>query len=326
MLLLPQHAFATPEWKRVFAATAAAEQHALFFCIAEAFSATHIASNAPIPLDVVTTPSTTSENILRAPLNLTPLFGNFGTGENFNAALWVSTKQYGILQTWAPVYTMFSRGNIKEKARILHLASVHAAVEEGKADGRGCAAVDLYAGIGYFAFSYAKAGVSKVYCWELNPWSVEGLRRGAEGNKWPVSVVKFGHANSFLMQEKATRISVFEMDNVHAAGIVKKTRDRIPPIRHVNCGLLPTSRGSWRTAVEIIDPELGGWLHLHENFRVDQITEMGQEVVLEIQGILDHGSFSSGTTALLEHIEKLKTYAPGVMHCVLDISITPMRS
>ena len=42
---------------------------------------------------------------------------------------------------------------------------------------------DLYAGIGYFAFSYAKAGVGKVLCWEINPWSVDGLRRGAGGKQ-----------------------------------------------------------------------------------------------------------------------------------------------
>jgi tRNA wybutosine-synthesizing protein 2 len=326
MLLLPQHAFSTPEWKLVFAATTPAEQHALFFCIADAFSVTHIASNAPIPLKAETPTSTASENILRAPLNLTPLFGDFGTGENFNAALWVATKQYGILQTWAPVHTMFSRGNVKEKARILDLASVHAAVEEGKTDGRGCAAVDLYAGIGYFAFSYVKAGVNKVYCWELNPWSVEGLRRAAEGNKWSVGVVKDGEADSFLNREQVKRITVFEMDNERAAETVKKSRHRIPPIRHVNCGLLPTSKGSWRTAVEVVDPGLGGWIHVHENFRVDQITEKGQETVLEIQGIIDRGIGRNGRTAVLEHIEKIKTYAPGVMHCVLDIYITPMQS
>src|SRR5690606_6675835 len=49
-------------------------------------------------------------------------------------------------------------------------------------------AVDLYAGIGYFAFSYARLGL-RVLCWEVNPWSVEGLRRGAEANGFGVRVM-----------------------------------------------------------------------------------------------------------------------------------------
>jgi tRNA G37 N-methylase Trm5 len=51
-------------------------------------------------------------------------------------------------------------GNIKEKARILGLPKHH--LEKFPTP---VTVVDMYAGIGYFSFSYAKAGVDVVLCW-----------------------------------------------------------------------------------------------------------------------------------------------------------------
>jgi len=190
MLLLPAHVFNAPEWQKFFSQTSNEKQKSLYQAIASAMNVTHIAINASIPLLSKDKENPHSENILRSPANLTPLYGDFGpicttptpTAENFSSAFWVSAKQNGITQFWAPRYTMFSRGNVTEKARLLRLPSVTESVEQ---EG-GCAAVDLYSGIGYFSFSYSKAGVSKVLCFELNPWSVEGFRRGAEVNGWGI--------------------------------------------------------------------------------------------------------------------------------------------
>ncbi|KAJ4352772.1 S-adenosylmethionine-dependent methyltransferase, partial [Neurospora sp. IMI 360204] len=155
------------------------------------------------------------ENLLRSPSGLKLLHGDFGpaisptalpTPQDFDEAFWVSTKQNGITQIWAPRYTMFSRGNVKEKARLLDFhhrssptsgAPTNAAAPLPQQNLTHCVrppatlkdkyALDLYAGIGYFVFSYAKLGM-RVLCWEINPWSVEGLRRGAVANKWSVKV------------------------------------------------------------------------------------------------------------------------------------------
>ncbi len=84
---------------------------------------THLAINSGIPLHQ--TPNQDVENILRTPSGLNMLYGDFGpplspdqrpSAQDFKEAFWVSTKQNGITQIWAPRYTMFSRGNIKEKA------------------------------------------------------------------------------------------------------------------------------------------------------------------------------------------------------------------
>lgn len=301
-----------------------AQLHKLYELIAKHLKATHVAVTRPIPSHSL---DETADNVIRAPSNFTPLYGDFGpttchdppSQADFDAAFWVTAKQNGIYQTWAPRWTMFSRGNLAEKARLLTLPAVSSAVEDGRNDGRGSAAVDLYAGIGYFAFSYVKAGVSKVLCWDLNAWSVEGLLRGAKANKWKAELVSSDDALAKAVVEEDIRLLYFNESNEHAARRIEKAREQLPPIRHVNCGLLPTSKGSWPTAVRALDPELGGWVHVHENLAVSEIEQKAEEVRKAFEQLL--GSSNKKRSPQLEHIHRLKSYAPGVMHCVLDIHI-----
>ncbi|KAF1992693.1 hypothetical protein P154DRAFT_452289, partial [Amniculicola lignicola CBS 123094] len=285
-------------------------------------------------------------NTLRLPSNIHPLHGSFGppptphrlsspTPSDFNTAFWVTALQNGIHQTWAPLYTMFSRGNIREKTRLLTLPSVRAA-------GAGCTAVDLYAGIGYFAFVYRKAGCGGVVCWELNPWSVEGLRRGAGLNGWSVKVVtseQLGERSGDVVrrvEDARVDFLVFQEDNERALDVVGRLSSRGsksagPPVRHVNCGFLPSSWKSWGVAVKALDRELGGWIHAHENVGVGDIDKRAEEVVVEMQGLLDEcaedeveqprDGWKGRRTAICEHVERVKTYAPGVVHVVFDIRI-----
>jgi tRNA wybutosine-synthesizing protein 2 len=328
MLLLPSAAFSSDTWKSFLSGVSTEDCRRLYSSIASHFNITHIARNAPIPADIESnSPNGTSRsNFMRSPVNIIPLYGDFGPRApipipikaDFDAALWVSIKQNGIDQVWAPLHTMFSRGNITEKARIFDLASNN----EQK-----FSAVDLYSGIGYFSFSYAKAGASVVLGWEINPWSVEGMRRGAERNGWSVEVVKdldTWHPSP----DQVTKIQIFEMDNNTSTEVVERLRGSISPVSHVNCGLLPTSKGSWESAVQILDPILGGWIHIHENFRNNEILEKAKEVEQVVQQILDRHPCPDITKrqAKLEHIEKVKSYAPGVMHCVLDIFVCPVLS
>lgn len=338
MLLLPAHVFSAPEWQSLFSNISTEQREVLYRKIATAMSVTHVAINASIPLLSKDQEHSNSENILRSPTNLTPLYGDFGpicdsslpTSEDFASAFWVSAKQNGITQFWAPRYTMFSRGNITEKARILQLPSVIESVEE---EG-GCTAVDLYAGIGYFVFSYAKAGVSKVLCFELNPWSVEGLRRGAEVNGWGIEIFNEEDVKDFKptftqLKDPKTQLLVFQMNNEAAGSVLQRISGAIPPVRHVNCGLLPSSKGSWATAVRVLDPEMGGWIHIHENLAIKEIEIKSEEIVEEMQellnAVLEAHAEEKGrkSIAILEHVERVKTFAPGVMHCVLDIHVVP---
>lgn len=298
------------------------------------------------------------ENLLRSPSGLKMLYGDFGpplsptalpTTQDFDEAFWVSTKQNGITQIWAPRYTMFSRGNVKEKARLLdfHRSSSPAPQAPGlshrvrpASELKGKYALDLYAGIGYFVFSYAKLGM-RVLCWEINPWSVEGLRRGAMANKWTVKVFQGEDlekkTTGEMLQEadmEGVQIVVFLEGNESARRRVRKLRGEGTELDviHVNGGFLPTSEKSWRDSWEgVVGKGVGdGWLHLHENVHVKDIeSRRGQ-----IQGIMDGwnqelDTESGGTTktkTMVEHVELVKTFAPDVWHCVFDVYITRCSS
>lgn len=460
MLLLPQNALEGPEWSPLEPLihnnnidnnnTALND---LYKYIAKELKITHIASNKPIPLhhhphppppanvantcndnnNNETTP-TSSENILRAPINFTPLYGDFGpetcsqphpTQEDFDKAFWVTAKQNGIYQVWAPRWTMFSRGNISEKARLLTLGSVREAVEdaaaargereggeeeeeeEGKEEKReksrtpGFAAIDLYAGIGYFAFSYLRAGADQVWCWDINPWSIEGLLRGAKANKWEAVLLSHG-MNDFdgdLLQETATtsipketpkkgirkaKLLIFNESNIHAPERLQQYLFPPPPpplpqpyhppqitIRHINLGLLPSSRESLSLAAQILSlqqqqqqqitstlqPEnqkdkpsqkrgSTSWIHMHENFLLEEILakanerskELEEKMIWiyqnltrkemnemnEMEGEEKKEREKEKRTSVrvkLEGIHRLKSYAPGVMHCVVDFGV-----
>lgn len=194
-LLLPASVFTAPAaWAQRYASLTNVEREKLYESIALSFrplGVTHVALNAPIES---TNSSTGTENRMRSPVGLVPLYGDFGPAVqipdnlNFKEAFWVQTVQNGgIVQCWAPLYTMFSRGNVVEKARILGMGNRFDGLDASSLGGQhvgDISVVDLYAGIGYFSFSYLKRGVKRVWGWELNAWSVEGLRRGCLKNGW----------------------------------------------------------------------------------------------------------------------------------------------
>ena len=337
LLLLP--ATALSNLAAVFMSTGQSlpeDMSSLFVLLSKEFKTSHIALNAPIPANdskeaIIQEGEHLNANDLRSPTGLTPLYGDFGPAlspyhipstEDFSSAFWCTAQQNGIFQTWAPRYTMFSRGNISEKTRILKLESL----TENGLGGRPeeTSAVDIFAGIGYFAFSFAKAGVGKVLCWEMNPWSVEGLRRGAKRNRWGAEVIKNDSASNETVNVEE-RLIVFQESNEHAAKRVVSIRARIPPIRHVNCGLLPSSEASWEVAVQVLDPT-GGWIHVHENIAKKDIESRVEEVVHILKGLVVKHSVSETEEhwkVECDHVEQVKSYAPGVFHYVLDISIWP---
>ncbi|KAF2458976.1 S-adenosyl-L-methionine-dependent methyltransferase [Lineolata rhizophorae] len=364
LLLLPAHAFRSSPWPTLLRHIPSPHLATLYAGLASAAGATAVAINAPIPASCAASLGATeasnsadkppsrsappSPNLLRTPSGLTPLH-NFpspvplsasASSPSFlhrpppaalRAALWAHTTQHGIAQTWAPAYTMFSRGNVREKARLLEVVEPRVArspspgragagPEAGNADVR-FAAVDLYAGVGYFAFCYAKAGAEVVLGWDISGWSVEGFARGAEANGWVCGRVGEGDdvdlgivqalerrrdgeedevgqgevVGSAVASKRRPRrngrsheplLLAFHESNGYALSRIERLRSSIPPIRHVNCGLLPSSRGSWATAVEAVDPDAGGWVHLHENVGVHDVNARADEAVGALRTLL----------------------------------------
>ncbi|KAL8832804.1 MAG: hypothetical protein Q9170_004749 [Blastenia crenularia] len=342
MLLLPPNCLSQDPWPELLEDALRPFLPDLYKTVCEQLKVTHIAINRPIPALLPSSNNSAQDmNVLRLPSNLVPLHGEFGepnlpaTDQNFRGAFWVSTIQNNITQTWAPLYTMFSRGNIKEKTRLLSLISTPSDSVRGGLDGiaRESSAVDLYAGIGYFAFSYAKAGVAKVLCWEINGWSIEGLRRGAKKNGWSIQVVDNEQVESMLddSHQNVTgtgqeRLVVFHESNVNAAKRVEALKSRIPRIRHVNCGYLPSSSGSWDVAVQVLDATEGGCIHAHENVVIKDMERRKYEVVNIFRHLANQYLPQNSAASFCvecQHIEEVKAYAPGIVHCVFDITILP---
>lgn len=360
MLLLSSNALTSPpSWGALYAALTGSQREALYVSIVKAFEGTgvtHIAINAPI----ASTDAYGLENRMRSPTGLVPLYGDFGPlppateegGGNsaqidkaeFDRAFWVRTTQnHGIVQIWAPVYTMFSRGNVTEKARILgHASRFDGFDEEGLKGERvqEISVVDMYAGIGYFVFSYLKRGVKRIWGFELNGWSVEGMRRGCEANGWECKVIRVGSDGTLdrtveeLVESlsDSVRVVVFHGDNQYAAGILDEVKQLMEcqmawnNIRHVNLGLLPSSRPAWDNACRMVDSRKGGWIHVHENVGVHEIDQKKGDIVA-VTGRLWRRAQGDRVTvdhaAECRHVEQVKTYAPGVMHCVFDIELLP---
>ncbi|KAK9385685.1 S-adenosyl-L-methionine-dependent methyltransferase [Lipomyces mesembrius] len=285
--------------------------------LADRLNVTHIAQNAPIPGD--------NDNAMRKPTQLVCLYGDFGldvshssilapSREHIAGELWAATRQNSICQTWAPRYTMFSRGNIKEKARVLQFENV-----ENKT------VVDLYAGIGYFAFSYAKRGAGLVLCWEINPWSVEGLLRGANANKWEAQLVQ--HEQDWVIESKnysAPKLVVFLEDNRYAISRIRAAADAHDlkyNISHINMGLLPSSEQSWPIATEIatLSSEDNVTLHVHANVAHSDIDTWSRNTELKLLHLISESS--SGSCVIPKHIEKIKSFAPGVIHICGDFLV-----
>lgn len=371
MVLLPAGSFTSPPWTSELIRHDQPTISSLWSHILQELSKngragnkgqlSHLAANEGIPLQ---NKDGSGENVRRSPVGLRMFYGDFGPGqtndppaqEDFAKAFWVTTKQNGITQTWAPRWTMFSRGNVKEKARLLKYPKAKAVKRDKNKRGKSrhqerqqqpqspspdtethdTWAVDLYAGIGYFTFCYVSLGM-RVLCWEINPWSVEALRRGADLNRWRAAIINDEDYSMPLPDLMAVdaQIVIFPEDNQKSHHRIKNMQRHGGPsawardIRHVNCGFLPTSEPTWGIACSITRAatmlSTGGesWLHLHENVADADIKDRAEEVKRILGG---YESEKLNDRAMTVTVEKVKTFAPGVWHCVFDVHITKKNS
>lgn len=295
MVLINSGTFDSPIWQ---SESATIDLQKLFkFIIDTCFSKdiTHLAINKPID----------KQDVMRIPMNIFPLYGDFGpeiteqslhqpSSLDFEKAFWCTAVQNGIVQTWAPMYTMFSRGNIKEKKRLLdNFKGLNSSW-----------VFDLYAGIGYFSLSYLKNG-GRLLCWELNPWSVEALRRNCELNKFTYKV-------NDLTYDENTQIFIFNDTNENTIHTIQKllSAPKHLNISHINLGLLPSSQQSWNTTKQLLDISTSPTIiHVHENVHVSEIDKL----------IGNLNDFFPNTRFLSKNL--VKTFAPDVWHVVIDIEL-----
>ncbi|KAL0363221.1 UNVERIFIED_CONTAM: tRNA wybutosine-synthesizing protein 2/3/4 [Sesamum calycinum] len=192
---------------------------------------------------------------------------------------WVDHRENGVLYSFDATKCMFSWGNLSEKLRMAHL------------DCKDQVIVDLFAGIGYFVLPFlVRANAKMVYACEWNPHAIEALRHNLEANS------------------VADRCVVMEGDNRVTAP--KGVADR------VCLGLLPSSECSWVTAVRALRDE-GGMLHIHGNAKDTEEGLWTKHVVQSISDIVK--SEGRSWEVLIDHVERVKWYAPHIRHLVVDV-------
>ncbi|XP_011096065.1 tRNA wybutosine-synthesizing protein 2/3/4 [Sesamum indicum] len=192
---------------------------------------------------------------------------------------WVDHRENGIVYSFDATKCMFSWGNLSEKLRMGHF------------DCKDQVIVDLFAGIGYFVLPFlVRANAKMVYACEWNPHAIEAIRRNLEANS------------------VADRCVVLEGDNRVMAP--KGVADR------VCLGLLPSSECSWVTAVRALRDE-GGMLHIHGNAKD---TEEGLWTKHVVQSISDIAKSEGRSWEVsIDHVERVKWYAPHIRHLVVDV-------
>ncbi|CAO2842541.1 unnamed protein product [Amaranthus hypochondriacus] len=192
---------------------------------------------------------------------------------------WVEHRENGIMYCFDAAKCMFSWGNLSEKLRMAHL------------DCREEVVVDLFAGIGYFTLPFlVRAHAKLVYACEWNPHAIEALHHNLQVN---------------LVSD---RCIVLEGDNRLTSP--KGVADR------VSLGLLPSSEGSWVTAVRALRCE-GGTLHIHGNVKDSEENQWTQHVINSISELAKAEGRCWNVS--LVHLERVKWYAPHIRHLVADI-------
>ena len=199
----------------------------------------------------------------------------------------VEFLDHGLRYAFDAAKVMFSSGNVTERRRI------------GSFNMEGEVVVDAYAGVGYYTFPMlVHARASHVHACEINPASLEALRKGA------------------ALNGIEGRLTVHPGDNATTLPALKGIADRC------HMGLLPSSEAVWEHGLLTLKPT-GGMLHIHMNVEEEHIESWCESTVEHVQSLAEKHGLAFSVKA--EHLEKVKWFAPRVRHVVLDLMVTPVH-
>jgi len=198
---------------------------------------------------------------------------------------WVTHKEYGIEYSFDVRKSMFSAGNLPERGRL------------GELDCKGEIILDLYAGIGYYTLPLlARAGAAHVHACEWSEDAIFAMNHNLIAN---------GVSDNCTIHAGDNQVS---LNTGGSAAAVIGTCDR------VILGLLPSSENGWALALSALKQE-GGILHLHGNAQGGNEIEWAEGVASDLENM-------TGRKATVQHLVKVKWYAPHIRHCVADIKIS----
>ena len=155
--------------------------------------------------------------------------------------------------------------------------------------------IDDFAGIGYYTLPMlVRSNAKHVYACEMNPNSIIALRRGAELNK------------------VLDRLTIVEGDNQETLQSLTGIADRL------HLGILPSSQSTWKLAINCLK-STGGMIHIHMNVKESEIEDFSDQCIAELNKYaVNQCGFENVS---LQHVEKVKWYAPHIRHIVLDVAI-----
>jgi len=207
-----------------------------------------------------------------------------GPGE----AGWVEVLENGIRFGFDITRVMFCSGNVTERMRMGKQARLKDSV-----------VVDLYCGIGYYTIPFLLQGqAAHVHACEWNPHSLTALRA------------------NLLAAGVADRCTVHAGNNADTAPSLADCADR------VSLGLLPSSVNGWPLAALVLKPS-GGIMHVHECVHEAEIDSWVANLVSKMSFLLSEkqqkGEGKESLVVRCVHVERVKSYAPRVIHIVVDL-------
>ncbi len=203
---------------------------------------------------------------------------------------WITVTEHSIRQSLDLTRVMFSRGNVTEKIRFGKL------VQEGEV------VLDMYAGIGYYTLPALIHGrAARVYCCEWNPDAVAALKYNLSDN---------GVDDRAIVLEGDSRKTTEEARIIDC-------------VDRVSLGLLPSCEGGWKTAVQALRTDKGGWLHVHGNVPTVEKKIWSLWISYRLAEIARNDLGYDEYVAVCCNVEKVKSFAPKVDHYVADIWVGP---
>ena len=180
---------------------------------------------------------------------------------------------------------MFCSGNCTERMRMAKVISPLS----------GEVVVDLYAGVGYYTL----------------PFLVYGNARHVHACEWnDNSVLALTH--NLKKASMIGRCSIYHSDNRSAR--VVETLSGVA--NRVCLGLLPSSEEGWPLAASALGAS-GGFIHVHENVKISEIENKMKYICSTFEELFL--KIDKPLKVKCVHVERVKSYAPKVLHIVFDL-------
>eukprot|EP00923_Selenidium_pygospionis_P010936 GHVN01019106.1.p1 GENE.GHVN01019106.1~~GHVN01019106.1.p1 ORF type:complete len:1502 (+),score=149.35 GHVN01019106.1:396-4901(+) len=246
---------------------------------------------------------------------------------------------------------MFSSGNGTERMRICKLVE-HSPLTNDVGSNDVEMVLDMFCGIGYFSLPIlVHSERVRVIACDWNREALEAFRSELALNRINFLEDRF---RLTLIQGDSTQLkpwrstwsalhptgrSWVEGDIGFASHILRIEDVRgVPYVDRVLLGLIPSSEHAWRTACGMINPLRGGFLHIHEVAHVKEagstkhLPAKADYIEAKIQEFFDIDVGCAATCnegcepasklvwrVSVQHVEKVKPYAPLRFHFVFDV-------